>query len=425
MIHKDQLFTPAIRIGILLTVGILTARYLHFPWSTLAWLIAILLSFGVAIYYRQHISQQCLALYLCIICIGGALTSHAIDKSLDSYHIESYEDLSALDRTLLKANEWRNQIESKMREMQISDQDYAVITAMALGDKTALDAETKDAYSIAGTSHVLAVSGLHIGIIFQLFILLLGGRKKSILTICLSTIAIWSYVVLIGMPASAVRSATMISIYSFAILAQKDALSVNNLAVAYIIMLFISPLYLFDISFQMSFLAVLSILVFFPSISSVFHFSHTWSRWIWNLLCLSIAAQIGTIPLVAFYFGRISCYSLLTSFIAIPSATFILYLCAILFLLSPIVWLFSLSWLSWFAWLGTFASTLQHLAVRCLVSITQFDNTIFRLTTMLPGASIENIHLSLLELLLIYLTIILIFLLVRMVMIPKGRIRLR
>ena len=414
MIHKGQLFTPAIRIGILLTVGILTARYLHFPWSTLAWLIATLLSFGIAIYYRQHISQQCLALYLCIFCIGGTLTSHEIDKIQATSHIESYEDLSALDRTLLQANEWRNQIESKMREMQISDQ-----------DKTALDAETKDAYSIAGTSHVLAVSGLHIGIIFQLFILLLGGRKKSILTICLSTIAIWSYVVLIGMPASAVRSATMISIYSFAILAQKDALSVNNLAVAYIIMLFISPLYLFDISFQMSFLAVLSILVFFPSISSVFHFSHTWSRWIWNLLCLSIAAQIGTIPLVAFYFGRISCYSLLTSFIAIPSATFILYLCAILFLLSPIVWLFSLSWLSWFAWIGTFASTLQHLAVRCLVSITQFDNTIFRLTTMLPGASIENIHLSLLELLLIYITIILIFLLVKMLTIQKGHIRLR
>lgn len=425
MIFHKQSFTPAIRIGILLTVGILTARYLHFPWSTIAWLIATLLSFGIAIYYRQHILRQCLALYLCIFCIGGILTSHEIDKSQDECPIESYEDLSLLDRTQIKAGEWRNQIEAKMQEMHISDQDYAVVSAMALGDKTTLDQDTKDAYSIAGTSHVLAVSGLHIGIIFQLFILLLGGRKKSILTICLSTIAIWSYVVLIGMPASAVRSATMISIYSFAILAQKDALSVNNLAVAYIIMLFISPLYLFDISFQMSFLAVLSILVFFPSISSLFHFSHTWSRWIWNLLCLSIAAQIGTIPLVAYCFGRISCYSLLTSFIAIPSATFILYLCAVLLILSPLVWLFSLSWLSWFAWIGTFASTLQHLAVRCLVSITQFDNTVFRLTSMLPGASIENVHLSLLELFLIYLTIILIFLLVKIVTIPKGHIQLR
>lgn len=422
--HK-QSFTPAIRIGILLTVGILTARYLHTPWSTLAWLASTLLFFGIALYFRKNIQRQCLALYLCICCIGGTLTSHAIDKSHDSYHIESYEDLSLLDRTQLKAGEWRNQMESKMQEMNISNQDYAVISAMALGDKTALDQETKDAYSIAGTSHVLAVSGLHIGIIFQLFILLLGGRKKSILTISLSTIAIWSYVVLIGMPASAVRSATMISIYSFAILAQKDALSVNNLAVAYIIMLFISPLYLFDISFQMSFLAVLSILVFFPSISPLFHFSHTWSRWIWNLLCLSIAAQIGTIPLVAFYFGRISCYSLLTSFIAIPSATFILYLCAVLLILSPFVWLFSFSWLSWFSWIAAFASTLQHLAVRCLVSITQFDNSVFRLTSMLPGSSIENVQLSLLELFLIYLTIILIFLLVKMVTIPKGRIQLR
>ena len=425
MIHKGQLFTPAIRIGILLTVGILTAHYLHYSWSTIAWFIASLLTLGIAIYYRHHIQRQCLALYLCIFCIGGTLTSHEIDKSQATSHIESYEDLSALDRTLLQANEWRNQIESKMREMQISDQDYAVITAMALGDKTALDAETKDAYSIAGTSHVLAVSGLHIGIIFQLFILLLGGRKKSILTICLSTIAIWSYVVLIGMPASAVRSATMISIYSFAILAQKDALSVNNLAVAYIIMLFISPLYLFDISFQMSFLAVLSILVFFPFISPMLHFSHTWIRWIWNLLCLSIAAQIGTIPLVAYYFGRISCYSLLTSFIAIPSATFILYLCAMLFVLSPFVWLFSLPWLSWFSWIATSATFLQQLAVRCLVSITQFDNTVFRLTSMLPGASIENVHPNLLELFLIYLTIILIFLLVKMVTIPKGHIQPR
>ena len=397
MIHKGQLFTPAIRIGILLTVGILTARYLHFPGSRLAWLIATLLSVGIAICYRQHISQQCLALDLCIFCIGGTLTSHEIDKSQATSHIESYEDLSALDRTLLQANEWRNQIESKMREMQISDQDYAVITAMALGDKTALDAETKDAYSIAGTSHVLAVSGLHIGIIFQLFILLLGGRKKSILTICLSTIAIWSYVVLIGMPASAVRSATMISIYSFAILAQKDALSVNNLAVAYIIMLFISPLYLFDISFQMSFLAVASILMFYPPLFDLLKSHGKIIRSLWGLFSVSLAAQIGTLPLIVYYFGRISCYSLLTSFIAIPAATLILYLCALLLLLSPLTYISSLASVG--IWL------MQHIAA-VLASITQATHTAFRLTSLLPGASIDHLHLSLLQLMLLYLAVV-------------------
>lgn len=101
--------------------------------------------------------------------------------------------------------------------------------------------------------------------------------------------------------------------------------------------------------------------------------------------------------LIIFYFGRLSCYSLLTSFIAIPAATFILYLCALLFILSP---------LTYIPCLATAIEGLMQIVMNVLTAITQFINTAFKLTSMLPGASIEHIHLSLLQLLILYIAIL-------------------
>lgn len=120
-------------------------------------------------------------------------------------------------------------------------------------------------------------------------------------------------------------------------------------------------------------------------------------RAIWGLFCVSLAAQIGTLPLIVFYFGRISCYSLITSFIAIPAATLILYLCVLLFILSP---------LTYISFLASPAEGLMQLVINVLTSITQFINTAFRLTSMLPGASIEHVHLSLLQLAILYVAIL-------------------
>lgn len=388
--------TPVMRFSILLTVSILIAKFSYCSLSTLYWLILTLASFLCAIVFKKIISQQCIAIYFCVFCMGCSLTSHEIDNQAETLQVESYEELSSFDRTLLEVQDFRQRIEQTLQKLQIEGQDYAVITAMALGDKSSLDKETKDAYSIAGTSHVLAVSGLHIGIIFQLFILLLGNRKKSILTIFLSNIAIWSYVMLIGMPTSAIRSAMMISIYCFATLAQKEALSLNTLCLTYLIMLLASPLSLFDISFQMSFMAVFSILVFYPLIVDVLHPINRVVRWVWSLLSVSIAAQIGTVPLIAYYFGRISCYSIITSMVAIPSATVILYLCALLFILVPFTWI---------SWMEETAMCLSGMIAKVLISISQFSNTFYQLISTLPGASIENIKLNLPIVILIYIII--------------------
>lgn len=128
-------------------------------------------------------------------------------------------------------------------------------------------------------------------------------------------------------------------------------------------MLFISPLYLFELSFQLSFLAVASILLFFTPLYTLLPIRSRFIRWAWGLLCVSLAAQIGTLPVIIYTFGRISCYSLLTNYIAIPAATLILYLGAALILFSPLTLL---------APIAPVVAPLISLTSGALTSITQF-----------------------------------------------------
>lgn len=405
---KSPQITPLMHISIILTIGILIAKMGYGYIDTIYWLVAVLLSWGISFYLLKRssstINAQCLSLFICIFCMGGVLTSHQLDKKQDKPQIITEENLSSFDKTMLVTQECRNTIQKQLRSLNIQEQDFAIVSAMTLGDKTSLTKETKDIYSISGASHILAVSGLHIGIIFQLFILLLGGRRRSIPTIILSITAIWAYVIFIGMPASAIRSATMISICCFAMLSHRKALSINNLAFAYVIMLIYNPLYLFDISFQMSFMAVYSILLFYQPLEGLCSTSHFYTQWPWSMLCISIAAQIGTMPLIIYYFGRISCYALFTGFIAIPAATVILWLSAAILLLTLLTHIPLMSLLS---------EPLLHYAANGLISITQATNTALKLTTMLPGASIDGIKINIPQLCLIYFCIIVEYIFIR------------
>lgn len=411
---KKQHFTPLMSFSLVLTSGIITAKYSYDYLSMRHWLAISILPWSIAAccymmtqLIRRHnpssriidklIHYQCLNLYLCIFCLGSCITTHHIDHLNAPVQIKAYQSLSSFERTILKAQDFRQQAEQQLHTLHIGEQDFAVIAAMAMGDKSALNQETKEAYSISGTSHILAVSGLHIGIIFQLIILLLGGKRRSKLTIILSTTIVWAYVIFIGFPASAVRAATMLSIYSMVLLSLRPDPTLNTLALAYIIMVLVNPFNIFDIGFQMSFLAVGSILLFYPLFFCLLSSHSNIIRAIWGLFCVSLAAQIGTLPLIVFYFGRISCYSLITSFIAIPAATLILYLCVLLFILSP---------LTYISFLASSIEGLMQLVMNVLTSITQFINTAFRLTSMLPGASIEHVHLSLLQLAILYVAIL-------------------
>ena len=267
----------------------------------------------------------------------------------------------------------------------------AVVAAMTLGDKSALTKDLKETYAITGASHVLALSGLHLGIIYSLLMLLFGGRKRITHHLSLITIlGVWAFVFLVGMPVSVVRAAMMLSVYALLSLGHRDKMSVNTLAFTALVLLMLHPMSLFDVGFQMSFMAVFSILVWAPLLMSVFPpdylQSHRIVRWFWAMVAVSIAAQMGVAPLIAYYFGRFSTYFLLTNFIVVPAATLILWLAPVVLLIPSCAFL--------------------------LLYIVGLLNTVLTRIAAIPGASIEGLHPSILQVAMIYVIIASVYLLI-------------
>lgn len=257
---KELHITPLMTISLTLTIGIIIAKWGYDDFNMRFWLIISIISCALgsiiffltkflsqkAYFSRNHlflIFSQCVMIHLCILSLGAFLTCKQIADSQASTQLKNWQELSYLTRAKINTERYKSNIESKLVSLHVKQQDYAVIAAMALGDKSALDSNTRNSYSISGASHILAVSGLHIGIIFQLFIFLLGGRKYSVYTIILSLLSIWTYVFLIGLPASAVRAAIMLSAYSLSLAFHRTGLPLNTLAAAYIFMLSVRSIF--------------------------------------------------------------------------------------------------------------------------------------------------------------------------------------
>lgn len=295
------------------------------------------------------------------------------------------------ERLRLKAQRVREKLLSIYASNGLDDQDYAVLAAMTLGEKSFLSKQTKEIFSISGASHVLALSGLHLGIIYGLLVLVLGGRGlRRVFSVAFVVLTVWFYVFLTGMSSSVMRSAVMISVYSLVSLLNRDKMSLNALSLTAIVMLLLHPLSLWDVGFQLSFMAVAAILLLYRPIE----------RWVpetilarsavvgklWGMVAVSLAAQLGTAPLVAYYFGRFSCYFLLTNLLAIPLTVLILYTSCLLFALS-------------------FAPLLQDVVAVALTWMTQLLNHYLSLLASLPGASVEGIHINVWQLALLYVII--------------------
>ena len=296
----------------------------------------------------------------------------------------SLEGLSRLERTKLYFLRLRTRLLKRLAVDESSEDQYAVVAAMALGDKSALTKELKEVYAVTGASHVLALSGLHLGIIYTLLSLLIIGRRWQMVSQMLIVLCIWAFVFLVGMSTSVVRSATMLTVYALLSLGYRDKMTVNTLAFTAIVMLMVHPLSLYDVGFQMSFMAVFAILVLMPLLEGLFPteylLSHQTVRWLWSMVAVSVSAQIGVAPLIAYYFGRFSTFFLLTNFIVIPAATLILWL-------SPVVLLFP-----------SLAYLLLYI-VKCL-------NTVLGQMAAWPGASIEALHPTVLQTVMIYVVIL-------------------
>lgn len=295
--------------------------------------------------------------------------------------------LSYMQRATVEARRIREKLLERYRCYGADGSSYAVLAAMTLGDKSALSKELREDYSIAGASHVLALSGLHLSIIYTILLLLTFGYRRRWLPQVLIMLAVWSYVVLVGMSASVVRSAVMLTIVSMVTILNRGSVLLNSLSFAAFVMLLCNPLTLYDIGFEMSFMAVLGIAMLEPLMRPRHLPKNIFQKllyMIWGVISVSIAAQVGTAPLIAYYFGRFSCYFIITNLIVIPCATIILY------------GVVALAVLSWWHLLA------NHIA-SALILITGFMNTVLHRIASLPGASIDGISLSPLQVLAVYI----------------------
>lgn len=308
---------------------------------------------------------QTAGIALCAMMLGVLVIEMNMQKAGEG-------EASRIERTQQYFLHQRTLLLERLETAGLSDDRYAVVAAMALGDRSALTKELKETYSKTGASHVLALSGLHLGIIYALLSMLVVGRRWQMITQVATVLSIWAFVFLTGMSASVVRSAIMLTVYALLALGHRQKMSVNTLAFTAIVMLLVTPKALFDVGFQMSFMAVFSILLFVPlfyrPFSAEYLMTHRAVSWLWGMVAVSVAAQIGVAPLIAYYFGRFSCYFLLTNFIVIPAATLILYLA-----------------------LGTLL--IPSLGV-VLASMVGLLNTTLLYIATIPGATIEGLHPS-------------------------------
>lgn len=373
--------SPLIIPAVCLMAGIVLGHELHL---SMVWLWLLVAVVGVACLLWKWRHLQTITIMVGVVLFGALL------MNVNSHTSDDNDSITGRSRHFFLSQ--REVLLQRFADAGLADDQYAIVAAMVLGDKSALSRDIKNTYSMTGASHVLALSGLHLGIIYALLSLLVVGRRWQLFSQILIILSIWAFVFLVGMPTSVVRAAVMLTVYALLALGHRPKMSVNTLAFTAIVMLLFQPAALFTISFQMSFVAVLSILLFVPLFDAVFTpeylMVHRWVKWLWGMVAVSCAAQIGVAPLIAYYFGRFSVWFLLTNFIVIPAATLILYL-SLLVLAIP-----QLSFLLVYV-VGGLNSTLTKIA-------------------QLPGASIEGLHPTLTQTVLVYVVILALYVLLRL-----------
>ncbi len=286
---------------------------------------------------------------------------------------------------------FRNELRGILAAMGVDGDNLAVLSALTLGDKSLLHTGLRDAYSVSGASHVLALSGLHLGIIFSILTMFFDAfgmlRWWRALSRFFVIATVWGYVLMVGMPTSAVRSAIMLTVCSLVAISGRDTRTLNSLTLAAILILLANPMSLFDVGFQMSFVAVAFIVLFaVPVVRYVnrrLGNRHVILKWVAGMAVVSFAAQMGVAPLVAYYFGRFSCFFLITNFIAVPLTVILLYGSV------AMVCLF-------------FSTVLQQMVASGLDSLAYLLNSALFNISSWPGASIEGMNLNVVQVVVAY-----------------------
>jgi len=255
-----------------------------------------------------------------------------------------------------EADRWRNYLLHVYRKFNIQGDEFAVLAALTLGYTDDLQPDLKASYSATGAMHILSVSGMHVGVVYIVMAFLLGflnkTQRQKVFKGVFIMLFLWAYAFLSGMSAAVIRATLMFSFVALATCFERKSQIYNTIFASAFFMLLINPNFLFDVGFQLSYSAVLSIIFFQPILDKLYKPTNKAGKFAWEMFSVSIAAQLGTMPFTLYYFQQFPNYFLLTNIIAIPLSSLVIYLAIGLLMISFIPYLsvvvaFLLKWSLW------------------------------------------------------------------------------
>ncbi len=307
---------------------------------------------------------------------------------VNSFQIYAHAPTNHLYRWSLRLRSWADGV---LHQYMPQPQEYAIVSGLVLGIRDGMDNELKNAYTAAGAMHILAVSGAHVIVIFQLIVGLLGWTRRfpygNWVFACLALVLLWFYACVTGLSASVLRAVCMFSLIILGKAANRKGNLFNTLGISAFGLLCYDPYLLQDVGFQLSYLAVAGIVYLHPRIYHWWNLNNRWLDKLWESVSISLAAQLAVFPLILFYFHQFPMYFLLANLCMIPLSVGILYggLALLTF--------------SWIPYVAQGLAFVIHWGTWLL-------NQMAFVTERTPGAVVQGIHVGRWELGVLYLCLL-------------------
>lgn len=235
---------------------------------------------------------------------------------------------------------YREKLITNLKKTSLSENSLTVVVALLLGQKHDMSPVIMKEYQAAGAVHILAVSGLHVGIIMYFLLFLLkpmpNTKRANWIKVILIILTLWAFALLAGLSPSIVRSATMFSFLTVGMNIKRTVNIYHTLLVSMLLILLISPSFIYDIGFQLSYLAVFFILLLQPILKSIWKPKNKILNYFWDIITVSTAAQIGVMPLSIYYFHQFPGLFFLTNMIVLPLLSVIMAIGILVLVLSVI-----------------------------------------------------------------------------------------
>jgi len=234
------------------------------------------------------------------------------------------KDTKAYKSFIFKSRRWTISV---LRKYINGEEEQGLAEALLIGYKDDLDKNLVQSYSNTGVVHVIAISGLHLGIIYWLLLFITKSLKRKQvrwLRFIIIIAVLWGFSLLAGAQPSVLRSAVMFTAIALSTVLDKRTSIYNTLCMSAFLLLCYNPFWLWDVGFQLSYAAVLSIIIFFKPIHSWLYFPNKIVDFFWKLIAVSLAAQILTLPISLFHFHQFPVLFLLANLLAVPLSSLIL-----------------------------------------------------------------------------------------------------